>query len=136
MDKMPMTKKSVRLLLAGLIVMVAGYVLLAGGGVKDPEVFNYAMFDFRRLVAAPIVIDCRTFFSSNETAIRFCSPAPALIASAAQANVARIVFRVCLFMAHSITNGFPPCKAKRAPGLPRLMSFGKLNSNLLKGMRR
>lgn len=56
MDKMPMTKKSVRLLLAGLIVMVAGYVLLAGGGVKDPEVFNYAMFDFRRLVAAPVVI--------------------------------------------------------------------------------
>ena len=51
-----MTKKSVRLLLAGLIVMVAGYVLLAGGGVKDPEVFNYAMFDFRRLVAAPVVI--------------------------------------------------------------------------------
>ena len=28
MDKMPMTKKSVRLLLAGLIVMAAGYVLL------------------------------------------------------------------------------------------------------------
>ena len=45
-------------LLAGLIVMAAGYVLLAGGGVKDPEVFNYAMFDFRRLVAAPLVIIC------------------------------------------------------------------------------
>lgn len=56
MDKMPMTKKSVKLLIAGLIVMVAGYVLLAGGGVKDPDVFNYSMFDFRRLVAAPVVI--------------------------------------------------------------------------------
>lgn len=56
MDKMPMSRKSIRLLLAGLIVMVAGYVLLAGGGVKDPEVFNYAMFDFRRLVAAPVVM--------------------------------------------------------------------------------
>ncbi len=56
MDKMPLSRKSVRLLLAGLIVMVAGYVLLAGGGVKDPEVFNYSMFDFRRLVAAPVVI--------------------------------------------------------------------------------
>lgn len=55
-NKMPMSRKSVRLLLAGLIVMVAGYVLLAGGGVKDPDVFNYAMFDFRRLVAAPVVI--------------------------------------------------------------------------------
>ena len=56
MDKMPMAKKSVKLLIAGLIVMVAGYVLLAGGGVKDPDVFNYSMFDFRRLVAAPVVI--------------------------------------------------------------------------------
>ena len=56
MDKMPLSRKSVRLLLAGLIVMVAGYVLLAGGGVKDPDVFNYAMFDFRRLVAAPVVM--------------------------------------------------------------------------------
>lgn len=56
MDKMPMSRKSIRLLIAGLVVMVAGYVLLAGGGVKDPEVFNYAMFDFRRLVAAPVVI--------------------------------------------------------------------------------
>ena len=56
MDKMPLSRKSVRLLLAGLIVMVARYVLLTGGGVKDPEVFNYSMFDFRRLVAAPVVI--------------------------------------------------------------------------------
>lgn len=51
-----MSRKSIKLLLAGLIVMVAGYVLLAGGGVKDPDVFNYAMFDFRRLVAAPVVM--------------------------------------------------------------------------------
>lgn len=56
MDKMPMSRKSIRLLLAGLIVMVAGYILMVGGGVKDPQVFNYAMFDFRRLVAAPVVI--------------------------------------------------------------------------------
>ena len=29
---------------------------MSGGGSEDPEVFNYAMFDFRRMVAAPIVI--------------------------------------------------------------------------------
>jgi len=29
---------------------------LAGGGSSDPEVFNYDMFDFRRMVAAPVVI--------------------------------------------------------------------------------
>lgn len=58
MENMPVTPKGLRFILAGLIVMVAGYILLAGGGVKDPEVFNYAMFDFRRLVAAPVVILC------------------------------------------------------------------------------
>ncbi len=56
MDKMPLSRRSIRLLLAGLIAMAVGYILLAGGGVKDPDTFNYAMFDFRRLVAAPVVI--------------------------------------------------------------------------------
>ena len=49
MENMPVTPKGLRFILAGLIVMVAGYIL---------EVFNYAMFDFRRLVAAPVVILC------------------------------------------------------------------------------
>ena len=53
---MAITPKGLKLLLAGLIVMVSGYILMLGGGSDNPEVFNYAMFDFRRLVAAPIVI--------------------------------------------------------------------------------
>lgn len=57
-EKMAMTAKGLRLLLCGLVVMVAGYILMMGGGSKDPQVFNYAMFDFRRLVAAPLVILC------------------------------------------------------------------------------
>ena len=36
--------------------MVSGYILMTGGGSSDPAEFNYAMFDFRRMVAAPIVI--------------------------------------------------------------------------------
>ena len=56
MDKMAMTPKGMKLLLAGLLVIIAGFVLLAGGGSTNPEVFNYAMFDFRRLVAAPVVM--------------------------------------------------------------------------------
>lgn len=56
MDKMAITPKGLRMLLVGLIVMVSGYILMTGGGSDDPEVFNYAMFDFRRLVAAPLVI--------------------------------------------------------------------------------
>ncbi len=53
-----MTEKGLRLLLMGLIVMVAGFVLMIGGGTVDPDRFNWAMFDFRRLVAAPLVIIC------------------------------------------------------------------------------
>lgn len=55
-DKMALGPKGIRLMLAGVIVMIAGYILMMGGGSKDPQVFNYAMFDFRRLVAAPVVI--------------------------------------------------------------------------------
>lgn len=54
--KMPITLRGLKLLLIGFIVMVSGYILMTGGGSDDPEVFNYAMFDFRRMVAAPIVI--------------------------------------------------------------------------------
>ena len=54
--KMPITARGLRLLLIGLIVMISGYILMMGGGSDDPQFFNYAMFDFRRMVAAPIVI--------------------------------------------------------------------------------
>ena len=53
---MAITPKGLKYLLIGLLVMVSGYILMCGGGSEDPEVFNYAMFDFRRMVAAPIVI--------------------------------------------------------------------------------
>ncbi len=56
MDRMAVTPKGLKLVLAGLIVMVAGYILMTGGGSDDPEVFNYAMFNFRRLTLAPVVI--------------------------------------------------------------------------------
>lgn len=40
----------------GIVVLLVGYILLSGGGSDDPNVFNEAMFDKRRLVAAPIMI--------------------------------------------------------------------------------
>ena len=54
--RMAVTPKGLKTLIIGVLVMIAGYILMMGGGVKDPQVFNYAMFDFRRLVAAPLVI--------------------------------------------------------------------------------
>ena len=56
--KMPITGKGLRMLLMGIVVMVAGFVLMMGGGTVEPDNFNWAMFDFRRLVAAPLVIIC------------------------------------------------------------------------------
>ncbi len=53
---MPLTARGLKYLLIGLIVMLSGIILMIGGGSDDPNVFNYAMFDFRRLVAAPVVI--------------------------------------------------------------------------------
>ena len=56
--KMAITPRGLKLLLIGFIVMVAGYLLMMGGGSDDPKVFNYDMFDFQRMVAAPVVIIC------------------------------------------------------------------------------
>ena len=55
-DKMALGPRNIKFMIAGLLVMAAGFLLLSGGGSSDPDVFNYAMFDWRRLVAAPIVI--------------------------------------------------------------------------------
>ncbi len=44
------------LLLVGLGLMAIGFILLIGGGSKNPEVFSDALFDFQRLTLAPILI--------------------------------------------------------------------------------
>ena len=53
---MAITSRGLRTLLAGLLVMISGYILMCGGASDDPQVFSYAIFHFRRLVAAPLVI--------------------------------------------------------------------------------
>lgn len=55
-NKLPLDKKSLYIILVGLGLMLLGFILLSGGGIKDPQVFNYDMFNFRRLVLAPIVL--------------------------------------------------------------------------------
>ncbi len=44
------------LMAVGILLLAIGYILLAGGGSDDPNVFNPAMFDARRLYVAPILI--------------------------------------------------------------------------------
>ena len=54
--KMPLTHRNYILLTAGFAVIVLGFVLMAGGGSDSPEEFNYAMFSWRRITLAPILV--------------------------------------------------------------------------------
>lgn len=54
--QMPLTMKNYVLLAAGLAVIVLGMALMCGGGSDDADVFNYAMFSWRRITLAPILV--------------------------------------------------------------------------------
>ncbi|MBQ0123847.1 MAG: DUF3098 domain-containing protein [Bacteroidales bacterium] len=56
MGNFSLPSKNVKLILAGLVAMVLGYVLMIGGGSDDPNVFNPEMFNFRRLVISPLFV--------------------------------------------------------------------------------
>ena len=43
-------------MLIGLALLALGYILLVGGGATNPDEFNNALFDTRRLVIAPILM--------------------------------------------------------------------------------
>ena len=42
------------ILIVGLLTL--GFILMSGGGSDDPHVFNKAIFSFRRITLAPIII--------------------------------------------------------------------------------
>lgn len=56
MDKFSIPKRNILYIIIGLAVMILGFVLMAGGGSKDPDVFSYDIFSFRRIVLAPVVV--------------------------------------------------------------------------------
>ncbi|MBR2351799.1 MAG: DUF3098 domain-containing protein [Alistipes sp.] len=53
---MPLTMRNYVLLLAGALVIVVGFVLMAGGGEATPEEFHYEIFSWRRITLAPILV--------------------------------------------------------------------------------
>ena len=55
-ERIAIPKENFIYILAGLGVMVLGYILMAGGGSDDMNLFNPAIFSFRRIVLAPILI--------------------------------------------------------------------------------
>ena len=50
------SKKNYRLMLIGLGVIALGFILMLGGGSKDPDVFNPDLFNFRRIRLAPAIV--------------------------------------------------------------------------------
>ena len=49
-------KRNYRMLLVSLAVIGIGFILMAGGGSEDPNVFNPEIFNFRRIRLAPTVV--------------------------------------------------------------------------------
>jgi len=49
-------KKNYLIMLVGIVVILIGFGLMAGGGSDDPAVFNEAIYNFRRIRLAPTVV--------------------------------------------------------------------------------
>lgn len=49
-------KKNYRFMFIGIIVIAIGFILMAGGGSDDPEVFNEAIYSWRRIRLAPTLV--------------------------------------------------------------------------------
>lgn len=49
-------KKNYKFMFIGLACIALGFILMAGGGSDDPNVFNPEIFNFRRIRLAPMVI--------------------------------------------------------------------------------
>ena len=49
-------KVNYKILLIGIVVIALGFLLMAGGGSEDPDVFNEEIFNFRRIRLAPTTV--------------------------------------------------------------------------------
>ena len=49
-------RKNYLIMTAGIVVILIGFALMAGGGSDDPFVFNEEIYNFRRIRLAPTVV--------------------------------------------------------------------------------
>ncbi len=49
-------KENYKIMFIGLAFIALGFILMAGGGSEDPNVFNEALYSFRRIRLAPTLI--------------------------------------------------------------------------------
>ena len=49
-------KENYRLLIIGFAIIILGFILMIGGKASSPQEFNPAIFSFRRITLAPLVV--------------------------------------------------------------------------------
>lgn len=54
--KMPFGRDNYLWVLIGIAFILIGFLLMIGGGSDNPDVFNEAIFSFRRITLAPILV--------------------------------------------------------------------------------
>lgn len=55
-EQMPFGRDNYLWVVIGLAFLLLGFLLMIGGGSDDPDVFNEAIFNFRRLTLAPVLV--------------------------------------------------------------------------------
>ena len=50
------SKTNYQIMIAGLIFIAVGFILMAGGGSDDPNVFNEDIYNFQRIRLAPTLV--------------------------------------------------------------------------------
>ena len=50
------SKRNYRFLLLSIALIAIGFIIMAGGGSEDPNVFNPEIFNFRRIRLAPTIV--------------------------------------------------------------------------------
>ena len=56
MEGFALRKENLKLMLIGLGIILLGFVLMTGGKSPDPKIFDPAVFSFRRITLAPVVV--------------------------------------------------------------------------------
>lgn len=49
-------EQNMKLIIIGLVIIVIGFALMAGGGSSDPTVYDEEIFNFRRVTLAPLIV--------------------------------------------------------------------------------
>ena len=70
-NKMPLTMKNYLLIAIGVVIIILGFVLMAGGDAATAEEFNQNIFSFRRITLAPIVVNAGFAFEIYAILKRF-----------------------------------------------------------------